>query len=77
MKPNNGGIMWSSFKKLMNDKERSNEVSIYFWCVTIVIILLLWVFQVVDNNVLITFSGISIIIIINNFKQIKKKQKNK
>jgi hypothetical protein len=69
--------MWSSFKKLMNDKERSNEISIYFWCVTIVIILLLWVFQVVDNNVLITFSGISIIIIINNFKQIKKKQKNK
>jgi hypothetical protein len=69
--------MWSSFKKLMNDKERSNEVSIYFWCVTIVIVLLLWVFQVVDNNVLITFSGISIIIIINNVKQIKKKQKNK
>lgn len=69
--------MWSSFKKLMNDKERSNEVSIYLWCVTIVIILLLWVFQVVDNNVLITFSGVSIIVIINNVIQIKKKQKNK
>lgn len=77
MKPNNGGFMWSSFKKLMNDKERSNEVSIYLWCVTIVIILLLWVFQVVDNNVLITFSGVSIIVIINNVIQIKKKQKNK
>lgn len=69
--------MWSSFKKLMNDKERSNEVSIYLWCVTIVIILLLWVFQVIDNNVLITFSGVSIIVIINNVIQIKKKQKNK
>ena len=77
MKPNNGGFMWSSFKKLMNDKERSNEVSIYLWCVTIVIILLLWVFQVIDNNVLITFSGVSIIVIINNVIQIKKKQKNK
>ena len=67
--------MWSSLKKIMKDKERSNEVVIYGWCISLVIVLFLWIFQVLNTSTIIFLILFLISQIILNTYMIKKKHR--
>ena len=67
--------MWSSLKKIMNDKERSNEVVIYLWCISLVIVLFLWIFEVLNTSTIIFLILFLISQIILNTYMIKKKHR--
>lgn len=67
--------MWSSLKKIMKDKERSNEVVIYLWCISLVIVLFLWIFEVLNTSTIIFLILFLISQIILNTYMIKKKHR--
>jgi L-asparagine transporter-like permease len=67
--------MWSSLKKIMKDKERSNEVVIYLWCISLVIVLFLWIFEVLNTSTIIFLILFLISQIIRNTYMIKKKHR--
>lgn len=67
--------MWSSLKKIMKDKERSNEVVIYLWCISLVIVLFLWIFEVLNTSTIIFLILFLISQIILNIYMIKKKHR--
>ena len=67
-------------KKIIKDKERSNEVVIYLWCISLVIVLFLWIFEVLNTSIIIFLILFLISQIILNTYMIKKKhrqEKNK
>ena len=67
--------MWSSLKKIMKDKERSNEVVIYLWFILLVIVLFLWIFEVLNTSTIIFLILFLISQIILNTYMIKKKHR--
>ena len=67
--------MWSSLKKIMKDKERSNEVVIYLWFILLVIVLFLWIFEVLNTSTIIFLILFLISQIILYTYMIKKKHR--
>jgi L-asparagine transporter-like permease len=62
-------------KKIIKDKERSNEVVIYLWCISLVIVLFLWIFEVLNTSIIIFLILFLISQIILNTYMIKKKHR--
>ena len=67
--------MWSSLKKIINEKERSNEFLVYSWSITILIVMFLWIFQVLNTSTIIFLILFSISQIIVNFYMVMKKHR--
>ena len=67
--------MWSSLKKIINEKERSNEFLVYSWSITILIVMFLWIFQVLNTSTIIFLILFLISQIILNTYMIKKKHR--
>ena len=67
--------MWSSLKKIINEKERSNEFLVYSWCIIILIVMSLWVFEILDDFYIIFWVMISTSQIIVNFYMVMKKHR--
>ena len=65
--------MWSSLKKIINEKERSNEFLVYSWSITILIVMFLWIFQVLNTSTIIFLILFSTSQIITNFYMVMKK----
>ena len=67
--------MWSSLIKIFNEKERSNEFLVYFWCIIILIVMLLWIFEIPDDFYLTFWVIFSTSQIIFNFYMVMKKHR--
>ena len=67
--------MWSSLKKIINEKERSNEFLVYSWSITILIVMFLWIFQVLNTSTIIFLILFSTSQIIVNFYMVMKKHR--
>ena len=67
--------MWSSLKKIINEKERSNEFLVYSWSITILIVMFLWIFQVLNTSTIIFLILFSTSQIITNFYMVMKKHR--
>ena len=67
--------MWSSLKKIINEKERSNEFLVYSWSIIILIVMLLWIFEILDDFYIIYGVIFSTSQIIVNFYMVMKKHR--
>jgi L-asparagine transporter-like permease len=67
--------MWSSLKKIINEKERSNEFLVYSWSIIILIVMLLWIFEILDDFYIIYLVIFSTSQIIVNFYMVMKKHR--